>query len=167
MIDSANLFKESEQFIRLKSHTTVTFSETNSAAATHQGFTYKPSAKQMILFAIKHSHSLADFTLKEPLLKWHHRSYCVIIDAYVARKDSQQIALSLGWKASCLKILSYSNFFLHKRRFDFFRMCSAIPENCFTDPRRTSDPSLRTTVANCYASYLNNVTRLFLINFEL
>ena len=62
-IDSANLFKENQKFIRLKLHIAVTFSETNSAAATHQVFTFKSSAKQMILFADKHSSSLADFTL--------------------------------------------------------------------------------------------------------
>ena len=44
----ANLFKENEQFtrVRLKSHIAVSFSETNTAAATHQVFTFKPSAKK-------------------------------------------------------------------------------------------------------------------------
>ena len=45
----ANLFKENEQFtrVRLKSHIAVSFSETNTAAATHQVFTFKPSAKKL------------------------------------------------------------------------------------------------------------------------
>ena len=65
----ANLFKENEQFtrVRLKSHIAVSFSETNTAAATHQVFTFKPSEKNLILFATARSPSFADFTLKEPL----------------------------------------------------------------------------------------------------
>ena len=45
----ANLFKENEQFtrVRLKSHIAVSFSETNTAAATQQVFTFKPSAKKL------------------------------------------------------------------------------------------------------------------------
>ena len=45
----ANLFKENKQFtrVRLKSHIAVSFSETNTAAATHQVFTFKPSAKKL------------------------------------------------------------------------------------------------------------------------
>ena len=50
----------------MKSHITVTFSETNSADATHQVFTFKPSAKQTIFFAIKHSPLLTYLTLKDP-----------------------------------------------------------------------------------------------------
>ena len=65
----ANLFKKNEQFtrVRLKSHIAVSFSETNTAAATHQILLLSHPQKNLILFATARSPSFADFTLKEPL----------------------------------------------------------------------------------------------------
>ena len=54
--------------------------------------------------AIAHSPSLADFTLKEPLLKWHHRSCCVIIRvSFCCTKKLKKLQLFLTKVAFMLK----------------------------------------------------------------
>ena len=140
----ANLLKENEQFtrVRLKSHIAVSFSETNTAAATHQVFTSKPSAKKLDPFCyctfsiIRRLHAKGAFALM-----WHQIACCDIINAYVACKVSWQIVFvkligrKLAWKLNFTQ-----NFFFRIVVLIFLEGASRSQKICL------ADPSLRTTV---------------------
>ena len=145
----ANLFKENEQFtwVRLKSHIAVSFSETNTAAATHQVFTFKPSAKKLDPFCYCTFSIIRRLHAKGAIaLMWHQIASCDIINAYVACKVSWQIVfVKLIGRKVAWKLNFTQNFFFRIVVLIFLEGASRSQKICLADPKRTADPSLRTT----------------------
>ena len=145
----ANLFKENEQFtrVRLKSHIAVSFSETNTAAATHQVFTFKPSAKKLDPFCYCTFSIIRRLHAKGAIaLMWHQIASCGIINAYVACKVSWQIVfVKLIGRKVAWKLNFTQNFFFRIVVLIFLEGASRSQKICLADPKRTADPSLRTT----------------------
>ena len=139
----ANLFKENEQFtrVRLKSHIAVSFSETNTAAATHQVFTFKPSAKKLDPFCYCTFSIIRRLHAKGAIaLMWHQIASCDIINAYVACKVSWQIVfVKLIGRKVAWKLNFTQNFFFRIVALIFLEGASRSQKICL------ADPSLRTT----------------------